>query len=301
MPCYRPIKGWRSREVSHTGRRKIVFNQSQGYKDLEVMVPCGQCIGCKLDKSRQWAIRCVHESKTHVENCFITLTYDPEHLPDGNTLVKDDLTKFFKRLRERIKYEQPGREIRYFACGEYGEIGKRPHYHAIVFGYDFQDKEFIGGSGQNKLYTSDMLSDLWKYGFSTVGSVSFDSAAYVARYCTKKITGVKAEEHYNGREPEYCVMSRRPGIGNQWFQGNYGDFERAGYRIILDNGKSIKAARYYENIYQERIIDGYNGYKSERKRVAKSSRVQSDNTAERLEVKERLQEYSLKQQNGRKL
>lgn len=297
MPCYRPLKGWKSRERTASGKRKIVFNVSHGYRDMPVTVPCGQCIGCKLDKSRQWAIRCVHESKSHVQNCFITLTYSDENLPKNESLNKEDFQKFMKRLRKDIENEYPGRKVRYFACGEYGESGKRPHYHALLFGHDFDDKSYIGGSGSNRLYTSDKLSDVWGFGFVTIGKLTFDSAAYVARYCTKKITGINAETHYAGRTPEFCLMSRANGIGYDWFAKNYSDYERAGNRIILDSGISVKAARYYENIYERRIIGEYNGYKGERKRVAKFDRVVNDNTPERLAVKEKIALWKQKQKS----
>lgn len=298
MPCYKPLQGWKSREVTNSGRRKIVFNIQYGYADLPVTVPCGQCIGCKLDKSRQWAIRCVHEAKQNVCNCFLTLTYAPENLPENGTLVKEHFQKFMKRLRKEIDKNEPGKKIRFFACGEYGECGNRPHYHAIVFGHDFNDKEYIGMSNGHKLYTSNQLSSIWGLGICSIGQVTFDSAAYVARYTTKKITGERAEQHYNGKLPEFALMStsgKAGGIGKQWFQRNYQDYERAGNRIILDNGISCKPARYYEKIYDS-IIGDYNGYKGGRKALAKTVTMQKESSPERLQVKERLQEYSLRQQ-----
>src|SRR6185436_16893236 len=107
---------------------------------------------------------------------------------------------------------------RYFHCGEYGEQLGRPHYHALLFNYDFDDKRFFSQRGGNSVYTSDKLSRLWGNGFSVIGEVTFDSAAYVARYVMKKVTGVRAEEHYQGRRPEYTTMSRRPGIGKGWYE-----------------------------------------------------------------------------------
>src|SRR4051794_29862641 len=100
MPCFRPLKGYRARVTNpDTGKRSIVFNARKGFNDLPVDLPCGQCIGCRLERSRQWAIRCSHEAKLHEENCFITLTYAPEHLPPGGTLVVKDFQDFMKRLR----------------------------------------------------------------------------------------------------------------------------------------------------------------------------------------------------------
>ena len=136
MPCYRPIKGYRSRRLNaETGKRPVVFNPRDGFYDQPVDLPCGQCIGCRLERSRQWAIRCVHEASLHERNCFITLTYRDECLPTNGSLDLDAFQKFMKRLRRRF-----GEGVRFFHCGEYGENFGRPHYHAILFNLDFSDK-----------------------------------------------------------------------------------------------------------------------------------------------------------------
>ena len=152
------------------------------------MVPCGQCIGCRLERSRQWAIRCVHEASLHTDNCFITLTYSPDCLPSDGSLNHDDFQKFFKRLRKHIA----PKKIRYYMCGEYGEdlqqpskLG-RPHFHACLFGLDFDDKQLYIVRDDVKLYTSATLEKIWGKGFVTIGDVTFESAAYVARYIAKK-------------------------------------------------------------------------------------------------------------------
>mgnify|MGYP001506359224 CR=1 FL=1 len=160
-----------------------------------------------IARSRDWAVRCVHESKLYDENCFLTLTYHNRFLPPDGSLCRSHLTKFFKRLRSRID-----RPVRYFACGEYGEAFLRPHYHVILFNYNFDDK-CLYKSGKFPLYTSDMLTSLWPYGHSVVSGFSFESAAYTARYCVKKINGNDAADHYGSRVPEFNAMSRRPGIG----------------------------------------------------------------------------------------
>ena len=147
---------------------------------------------------------------------FITLTYDPEHLPPLGSLSVRDCQLFLKRLRERVA---PAK-IRFFLCGEYGEKLARPHYHAIIFGFDFPDKVKIESSGDYAEYSSQLLSDVWGKGRTHVGTVSFDSACYVANYATKKIGGDKAASHYYGRKPEFLLMSRggrrAGGIGRSW-------------------------------------------------------------------------------------
>ena len=168
-----PLQGYRAKFVNPTGKRPIVFNPNAGFRDLPVSVPCGRCTGCRLEYSRQWAIRCVHEAQMHEHNAFITLTFDKEHLPDDHSIRKEHLQKFFKRLRKRI-----GVDIRYFACGEYGSRNNRPHYHAIIFGYDFPDK-YLHTKTRNGdlLFRSPTLEKAWKFGYSLIGHVTFESAA----------------------------------------------------------------------------------------------------------------------------
>ena len=149
----------------------------------------------------------------HEENSFVTLTYSDEHLPDGGRLVLDDFQRFFKRLRKRV-----GVPVRYYHCGEYGETFGRPHYHACIFGYGFPDRVLWSYSNGQPLYSSKELSDLWPYGHALIGEVTFDSAAYVARYIMKKVNGDRADEHYRRVDldtgeiyqlpPEYTTMSR---------------------------------------------------------------------------------------------
>lgn len=246
MVCYSPLEGWYSHERTKNGKRQVVFNASQAYTDRRVTVPCGRCIGCRLDRSRQWAVRCVHEATCHEHNSFITLTYNPEHLPKGGTLVKEDFQKFMKRLRRHYY----GKNIRYYHCGEYGTIGNRPHYHACLFNHDFDDKILHSQKDGIKLYTSKTLEKIWPFGFSTIGDVTFESAAYCARYIMKKITGEPAAQHYNGRLPEYTTMSRRPGIGRGWLDKYASDVYNSDMVVIRDDIKA-KPPKYYDSIYDQ--------------------------------------------------
>lgn len=272
MTCYRPLHAWRSfGERSPGGKAAIVFRPPSGPSEA-LEVPCGQCIGCRIDRSRQWALRCVHEASLHEENAFITLTYRAENLPADGSLCKEDHQRFVKRLRER--YE--GRRIRYFLCGEYGSDCSRPHYHALLFGLDFVDKVFWCKSGENQVFRSPELEKLWTAGFSWVGSVSWQSAAYVARYCLKKLNGEKAAEKYlkdvdpeSGEcrylEPEYVVMSRRPGIGRGWYERYKAD---CGKDFLTHEGKKFRIPRYYDGILEVEDVDEFNRIKAKRKEVA---------------------------------
>lgn len=173
------------------------------------------------------------------ENCFVTLTYSPEHIPEGGSLDPRRFVLFMKRLRKRY-----GEGIRFFHCGEYGEQLARPHHHALLFNHDFGDRVPFSRRGGVQVDTSLELEALWPYGFSTVGDATFESAAYVARYCCKKITGARAAEHYSGRQPEYSTMSRRPGLGRTWLDRYKSDLFPQD-KLVLEGGKVMRPPRYF--------------------------------------------------------
>lgn len=287
MACYHPLYGYKSATKNANGKRSIVFNRNAGFVDLPVTLPCGQCIGCRLERSRQWAIRCVHEAQLHTDNCFLTLTYNDGSLPSGNTLVKKHFQDFMKRLRFKYK----SNNIRYFHCGEYGETYKRPHYHAIIFGLDFQDKEIFSQQNGVNLYTSPSLQKLWPFGFSTIGNVTFESAAYVARYVMKKINGDLAAKHYESiipetgeiidRLPEYITMSLKPAVGKGWFEKFHSDVFPSD-EIIL-RGKKLKPPKYYDKLYD--IVQPQNMIKIKGNRIKEGKKHKDDQTPERLAVK----------------
>lgn len=232
---------------SSAKNRKYLYDTTGKF----IVLPCGQCMACRLNKSRDWATRCVLEAKMHKQNCFITLTYDDNHLPPDYGLHKEDLQNFWKRLRKNT-----GAKLRYYAAGEYGDLYSRPHYHACIFGWRPDDLQLYTIRNGVNLYTSVTLLQAWQgRGFVTVGDVTFESAAYVARYVTKKITGDKAAEHYCGREPEYNVMSRRPGIGATFLERYGEDIYGKDFVVIRDQIK-CKPPRYFDNIYDQYYGDG---------------------------------------------
>lgn len=246
MACYAPLIGYYAEELTKNGKRGLTFSPRASFSGLPVKIACGQCIGCRLEKSRQWAVRCVHESKCHTVNSFVTLTYDDDHLPEGGTLVKRDLQLFMKRLRKSFSDER----IRFYACGEYGERTNRPHYHLLLFNCWFGDSRLREKSRAGMdYYSSSRLEEIWGGGQCMIGEVSFESAAYVARYVMKKITGPMAEWHYGGREPEFTLMSRRPGIGLPWLE-KYGP-EVYRNDSCISRGKEVRPPRYYDCKWRE--------------------------------------------------
>lgn len=257
MPCYFPNRAYWSVDDNEHGNRYITFKHREGFVDLPVMLPCGKCIGCRLEHARQWAVRCVHEASMHESNCFITLTYNDDNLPEHGSLKKKDLQDFFKRLRR----SNPGETIRYYAAGEYGDNLGRPHYHACIFGYDFKDKEvFVAGQRkyprnqysnafESTLYTSKHLEERWQNGFCTIGDLTFESAGYVARYCTKKVSGDKAVKHYGKKQPEFAIMSRKPGIGKGWIEKYKGDIYPKDF--FTHKGQKMRPVRFYDKHVEE--------------------------------------------------
>lgn len=248
MACYHPLTAWRSKALSdaslETGKVKLTFNKANGVIGSDMKIPCGQCIGCRLERSRQWAIRCIHEASQHEDNRFVTLTYDDEHLPAGGSLDKDYFTRFMKRLRKWYGINK----LRYFQCGEYGDTTSRPHHHACLFGIKFPDEHLFSNRFGVKLYHSEILDNIWQGGFCTIGDVNFLSAAYAARYVLKKITGKKAEDHYHGRHPEYITMSRRPGIGRAFLENYMADVFNDDTCIVRHN-LIARPPKYYDRIY----------------------------------------------------
>lgn len=298
MPCFKPIKGFRSKFVNASGKRSLVFSASQAIDTSSVFsveVACGQCVGCRLERSRQWAIRCVHEASLYQDNCFITLTYSKENLPKDGSLNLRHFQLFMKRLRKRF-----GSGIRFFHAGEYGSLYGRPHYHACLFNFDFDDKVLFREHNNTKLYRSASLEELWTYGYSSVGSVNFKSAAYVARYIMKKITGDLAHDHYLNIDdstgelftilPEYTTMSRRPGIGKGWLDKFSSDVYRND-EVVL-NGRSMKPPKFYDSQFEIAFPDDFAVVKSKRVRAALSR--SADNTSERLLVREKCKASQVK-------
>lgn len=264
MACYHPIKAWYKKGIQPS------FKPQRGY--TEIQLPCSQCIGCRLERSRQWATRCIHEANMHTANSFVTLTYDDENIPYGGTLVRSHFQKFMKRLRSRIA----PRKVRFFMCGEYGSQLLRPHYHALLFGHDWDDKQLWQTEDGMHTYTSATLESLWPYGFSTTGDITWQSAAYVSRYVIKKQTGKAAKEHYEriiestGEiiqiEPEYITMSLKPAIGKTWFEAYSRDCYPKDF--ISHRGKKLRVPKYYDTLLERDDPKLLDQLKEDRKRNA---------------------------------
>jgi len=238
-------------------------------------------------------MRCVYESSLYPDNCFLTLTYADSPV----SLIPRDLTLFWKRLRKELGVKS----LRYFACGEYGEKFSRPHYHACVFGWRPSDLVLYAIRDGIRLYKSDFLSEVWGEGFVTVGDVTFESAAYVARYVMKKVNlsdGSPTDllDHYSVDymgcdfvvHPEFVRMSRNPGIARDWYDTYKSDLEKD---YLTLRGAKMRPPRYFDRL----LHDSNPEELAARKLVRKSKALQhaDDNSPARLSVKRQIHERTI--------
>lgn len=239
-------------------------------------------------------MRCMHEASLYKRNCFITLTYRDEDIPERNQLKYEDFQLFMKRLR---KHHEPNK-LRFYMCGEYGTQTNRPHYHAIIFNWEPYDKQFLKTTGSDeKIYTSETLDRLWGLGHASVGAATFESAAYIARYCMAKVTGESAEAHYQRfdfigeyqQTPEFNEMSTAPGLGAAWLKKFEKDVYTDDYVII--NGHKSRTPAYYDKLFKRVSPEELERFKEEREWAAYQYR--EDQTPERLAVKEQVAKAKL--------
>lgn len=303
MACFHPLPAARPRgsdEAPVIGRAR---SQTAGMDRFEL--PCGQCLGCRMDRRRMWSIRCMHEAQLYDQNLFVTCTYEGRVDP---SLRYEDFQKFLKRLRKAQKGVSPGPSgkypIRFFAAGEYGAQYKRPHFHALLFNCDFRDKE----RWHNGYFLSRVAEDLWSHGDVKIGTVTPESAAYCAGYTLEKVYGDAG--HYedvvdvstgeiSGRRPEFLVMSRNPGIGAWWYEKYRGDLFPHDYAV--SDGRKWKVPRYYfEKAQQEldpSIIEMVKDERFERARM----RPLSESSEERRGTREAVLKARLNTFNRRRL
>lgn len=253
-------------------------------------------MGCRIDKANEWKIRCIHESMMHEHNAFITLTYAPENKPADLSLDHQHWRQFYFRLYNHLR--PASIKPRYYMCGEYGKTGENPHYHALIFGFDFPDR-YLWRDGPAKLYRSPLLELLWPHGFSTIGEVTPETAGYVAGYIRKKLKGkmantpnekgLKAYELYNDktgeiiqRKPEYAQMSRRPGIGATFYE-KYGNQIRNHDNTVVES-RVMRVPKYYDRITEKLFSDTY--ARNKERRINRARKLARVNTPERLRAKE---------------
>lgn len=234
---FTPFGSWVN-EYGGEYKRRLWFREPLSLERKEVYIPCRKCFECIQSYSTNWALRCSLEAKQYTKNCFITLTYDNEHLEDINVPA---VQKFIKRLRKYFG----AKSLRYFACGEYGENTRRPHYHIIIFGVDFSDDRIFLKRDKcgNVLYFSPLLSKLWKNGFHSIGDLSFESAKYCAKYMQKF--------NFADGKKSFTLQSRKPAIGYNYAIEHIKEICQTG-KIYL-NGKEFSIPWQFKNWYKKRI------------------------------------------------
>ncbi len=289
MPCYKPLQV----QQYYSGRTGKLINDFRS-KSPNAVLPCGRCLGCRLAKSKEWSIRCLHESQLHDKNVFITLTYDNEHLPLYGDLKKTDFQLFVKLLRQHFR-RQHKKTFRFFMCGEYGTENLRPHYHALLFGVDFPDKKFHCTRNENPVHTSEILTNIWGKGLTEMGTVTSQSAGYCARYTLQK----QQDEDLERVIPEtgeivlvqkpYNNASNRPGIGAGWYHKFKHDVFPDDF-VVNEKGKQQPTPGYYRVLLQRDDPDLYETLRQRRIEKAKSN---PDNTPERLAVREKCKQKQI--------
>lgn len=232
----------------------------------------------------------MHEAQLHEFKCFVTLTYDDDHLPENRTLVKKHFQEFMKNLRRHKQFA--GIKIKYFMCGEYGEQTLRPHYHALIYGIDFPDKKLYSKRQGNLLFTSALLDKIWGRGECKIGALTFQSAAYVARYTLQKSGKKFPGGHYRlinkdtGEThdvlPEYGQASLRPAIGHDWYLRYASDIHNSDSAVV--GGKEFKPPRYYDKLLKRHNPEKHENIKNAR--LEKQDQQSWNSTPERLRVRE---------------
>lgn len=280
MPCYSPRKCYFSLYPNPSGKRSVIYSKNSGAdRKSPVTLPCGSCAGCRLERSRQWAVRIMHEASLYSSNAFVTLTYRDSDLPADFSLSKAPFQAFMKALRNRL-----GSGIRYYYCGEYGEKFGRPHFHACLFNVSFPDQEPFKMSNGIPIFRSPLLEDCWPHGYSSIGTLTKNSAAYVSRYIMKKRTGPQADAHYSfshpitgevmRRYPEFNDMSRDGGIGLGWIEKYFSDVYP--FDGIVMEGVRSKPPRFYDLYCEKNYPDIYASVCEKRKLNALDREIDSN-------------------------
>ena len=312
MTCYHPLhafnnginlaSGKPNYKITSNKVKSVYFDEETNHWYLSsdpneysnntyIDIPCGKCVGCRIDYSRSWATRCILEAQYHSRSMFLTITYDDDNVPhscypdletgeikDILTLSSKDFTLFIKRLRYYYS-ERFNKEFRFFACGEYGSTTLRPHYHAIIFGLELDDLKEVKQSHTGfPLYQSDLVDKAWNKGFVLLSDNTWETSAYTARYIMKKQKGEGSSvyEEFN-IEPEFVRMSRMPGIAKQYYDDHKHDIYKHD-EIILQNGKVVKPPKYFDDMYSKEFPEIFEEVRNKRIEAAKVS----DDTKEKL-------------------
>lgn len=313
MTCYHPLIRYEYYEKykcldGHEAYKARVLKLDSGeeYEDMEErvrsglirqrqIIPCGKCIGCRLEYSKEWATKGCLEAEYYTENWFLTITYDQDHLPEAGTMIdpktgeelgknpfgtlkNEDMTLFIKRLRQYYERKYNHKGIRYMMCGEYGDQGQRPHYHAIMYNLPLHNIHFHQyNENHETLWRCEELEEIWGKGLIVAAEVNWNTCAYVARYITKKVGIPTQEKYYDclGVNPEFFRMSRKPGIGRQYFEDHKNEIYNKDEIIIKKyNGgqMKVKPPKYYDKLYDSINTKEFELLKAKRRKTSENIR-----------------------------
>ncbi len=296
--CTNPYIAYQSAEISASGKRPLTQDKSKSLTGIPGEYPCRHCHECKHAYVKDWANRNLFENYFHEDSFFATFTYDEENCPHDYSLVRNHPQKLIKALRQAIAPIK----IRFFQASEYGGQFQRPHFHALIYGWIPEDREPFKDKEGIITYESNMLEKIWGKGKTTLSEVNMHTARYVSGYINKKIYGQLAEDHYQTThpitgdivelEPEFCTMSRKPGIGLLHYQKWFSDYFPNDYMIV--KGQRIAIPKYYDRQLEKDNPEMYEQVKHARKIAAKKPNRVSENTPERRAVRNKIHDIKLK-------
>lgn len=329
LACFHPLKAIDTGNLTENGKKALRIVSDSWLMDFEtrnkkpfpadkiLKLPCGQCSGCRIQRSREWANRCMLELQYHDSAFFVTLTYDDAHVPRSYyadpetgeamtslTLVKRDFQLFMKRLRKKFSDDK----IRFFMAGEYGGQTFRPHYHAIIFGLHLDDLSLYKKSPQGfSYYNSPSLQSCWcdldgnPIGFAVVAEVTWETCAYTARYVMKKLTGDEAQFYTDFNiQPEFTLMSRKPGIARQYYDEHPEIYKKEFINVSTEKGGlKFRPPRYYDKLFDLEHPEEMAAIKDIRQKLAaeaQKAKLSKTSLSEEqyLEVQERTFENKIK-------
>lgn len=297
MTCFKPLKCFKSAEVNPSGKRSLVFNPLKALNSaLPLHISCGLCVGCRLARTNAWSVRLQHETLFHDSSCAVTLTFRDDNYPLDGSFTKAMAQKFMERLRNSQKAEGLGK-VRFYLSTEYAPITGRAHAHAIVYGEDFSQDRMFYKMAKNKtpLWKSERLHEIWPHGDCVIGTVTMGTCKYVAGYIIGKKIGPPADEHYTRPhpltgelvkvEPEFSLMSRRPGIGAAYVE-KYGDQLVGGDDFVVIDDQKLPVPSYYSRRIERKAASVAERIRRKRKLAAAQPKAKAERTPERLAVRE---------------
>ncbi len=295
MACYKQLRAYKSPE-GKISWPKLGSKASDHEALFPLRLNCGKCIGCRISNTKDWAVRSMHEAQMHPQNSFLTLTYSDEKLPDDRGLRVDHWQKFAKKVRNHCG------PFRFLEVGEYSDAPEfRPHYHALIFGHDWHETrvKLQRKPWETPLFASSILEKLWPHGIHAIGELNYKTAAYVAGYCLKKLSGEYAERQWDRLDtetgewwqvpPEHALMSRRPGLGTAWFE-KYGDDVYPSDEVIVD-GKQLRPPAFYDTLLKRKDERMFRELETKRRNSVREHA--EDHTDERLKIREEIAERKL--------